>query len=122
MAERTRRILLADDDAHFRVIVGRLLAGHGYEVEFAPTGQDALNLAGGVEFDLVVVDVKLPGPGGIELVRQLRANGMSAPAMLASAVPVDVSKELLQELDIREVMLKPFNLATFLEKVNQLVG
>ncbi len=64
----------------------------------------------------------LPALGGVELIRQLRANGIKAPAMIISGQPVDLDGKVLRELDVRKTILKPFSLVGVLAAVNLLTG
>ncbi len=122
MAEPAKRILLADDESHFTAVLERFMARHGFKVACASTGQDALKLAGDSDFDLALVDVDMPGSGGVELVRQLRAGGVKAPAVIVSGRPVDLDGKLLRELGVRKTFLKPFSLAEILKTANVLTG
>jgi response regulator NasT len=71
---RARRILAVDDDAVALAIVAEGLAGAGYEVETAPSGEAALERAGNRQFDLALVDMQMPGISGAELSRRLLAD------------------------------------------------
>jgi two-component system OmpR family response regulator len=74
--------LVVDDEPFLRDAVAASLRFLGFEVTTAQTGADALRLARGHPFDLVVLDVMLPDTDGFEVVRRLRAGG--------SRVPLDV--------------------------------
>jgi two-component system OmpR family response regulator len=75
-------LLVVDDEPFLRDAVAASLRFLGFEVTTAQTGADALRLARGHPFDLVVLDVMLPDTDGFEVVRRLRAGG--------SRVPLDV--------------------------------
>jgi DNA-binding response OmpR family regulator len=66
------RILVVDDDVNVRDVVRRYLEHAGYQVELAGDGEEALRLAEKSEPDLVVLDLMLPGIGGLEVCRWLR--------------------------------------------------
>jgi response regulator NasT len=79
-----KRILLVDDD---RVILGVLaesLRDLGYDVATAQSGADALSLADATDFDLAVLDVRMPGMSGIEVAEALRQTG-NTPCVFLSA-------------------------------------
>lgn len=67
-----KRILLVDDSQSIRSLIQVFLMKHGYEFLEAETGERALGILKLVPADLVIVDVNMPGMGGLELVRQIR--------------------------------------------------
>ena len=70
--ERTASILVVDDERGIREGCRRVLVSEGYRVETAESGEVALDLIVGGGFDLLLVDVKMPGVGGVELVRKVQ--------------------------------------------------
>lgn len=66
------RVLLVDDDETFRRTVGGALGKRGFEVTLAPGGEEALKQAREREFDVALVDLKMPGMDGLELLARLR--------------------------------------------------
>jgi two-component system response regulator RegA len=68
-----RAILLVDDDEIFRERLARALRERGYDVVTATAHEAALRAAQGRRFDFAVVDLKMPGPSGLDVVRDLRA-------------------------------------------------
>jgi DNA-binding NtrC family response regulator len=67
------RILLADDDATFRRTVGSALGKRGHRVATAESGDDAVRQSRGAEFDVALLDLRMPGLDGIETLKRLRA-------------------------------------------------
>lgn len=78
-------ILVVDDEPLIREVLGELLADEGYLVGRAADGQEALDQVDARPPDLIVSDVTMPRIGGVELVRRLRARGLSVPVILVSA-------------------------------------
>jgi DNA-binding response OmpR family regulator len=72
VSSTAKRILVVDDDVNVRDVVRRYLEHAGYQVELAGDGEQALRLAEQSEPDLVVLDLMLPGIGGLEVCRWLR--------------------------------------------------
>lgn len=66
------RILVVDDDSQIRRVMKVTLAGQGYEIEDARTGEDALEKLRDARFDLVLLDMNMPGMGGLETCRAMR--------------------------------------------------
>jgi DNA-binding response OmpR family regulator len=67
------KILLVDDEKKFAMMLAKRLAMRGIEVDYAFTGDEALSIAKNNIYDVAVLDVKMPGIGGIELERKLKA-------------------------------------------------
>ena len=74
-------LLVVDDEPFLRDAVAASLRFLGFEVTTAETGDDALRLARGRPFDLVVLDVMLPDTDGFEVVRRLRQDGCGVPVI-----------------------------------------
>ena len=96
--ERPRRILCAEDNPYGRVILGTILKELGHSVDFVGTGDAAVSAVAGGGYDLVLMDVTLPGGSGLDATRRIRAlaepvagvpvigvSGLSSPAEEASA-------------------------------------
>ncbi len=66
------KILVTDDEPNIRSILSVLLKNEGYEVETAPSGEDAIILADNQQFDVAILDVNLPGLNGIETMKKIR--------------------------------------------------
>jgi two-component system response regulator AtoC len=80
-----RRVLVVDDEENLRVVLRTLLRRHGYEVETAPTGEEALALVDSFGPDVVLTDVRMPKMGGLDLLATLKAKGNEATVIVMSA-------------------------------------
>ena len=80
-----RRILIVEDDRTLRQALTFNLEREGYEVRGAVDGQQALDWARTDQFDLMLLDVMLPGMSGIEVLRVLRSEGIGTPVIVLSA-------------------------------------
>jgi DNA-binding NarL/FixJ family response regulator len=78
-------ILIADDEADLRIILADYLAHHGYEIAVAADGREALALATARRPDLALVDVRMPGPSGMDLTAQLKALHPDLPVVIITA-------------------------------------
>lgn len=76
------RILVVDDDPQIRRVMRSTLTQHGYEVSDARSGEEALQTLGGGGYDLVLLDVNMPGMGGLEACRRIRSTSEVAIIML----------------------------------------
>ena len=66
------KVLLVDDERKFAVMLAKRLALRGFDVDYTFTGQEALQKVGNSAYDVAVLDVKMPGIGGIELERRIK--------------------------------------------------
>ncbi|MGH3428343.1 MAG: response regulator, partial [Mycobacteriales bacterium] len=78
-------ILVVDDDAALRRALKRVLVTHGFAVELAENGAEALARLRAHSFDAVVLDVTMPGSDGIEVCERLRAAGDRLPVLMLTA-------------------------------------
>ncbi len=80
-----RRILFIEDEAAFAVGVTDRLESEGYQVEWAQTGPAGYEMALRRPFDLIVLDVMLPGKNGFDICRDLRRAGVNVPVLMLTA-------------------------------------
>src|ERR1700731_4677088 len=73
MSNSTLSALLVDDEFAFRRALRTSLAASGFAIEEAPSGEEAIAMLGKRSFDLMLLDVNMPGMGGVETCRQVRA-------------------------------------------------
>ena len=80
-----RRVLVVDDEENLRVILRTLLRRHGYEVETAASGEEALGMVDSFGPDFVLTDVRMPKMGGLDLLATLKAKHNDATVIVMSA-------------------------------------
>jgi len=80
-----KRILLVEDETAFAVGTIDRLESEGYQVEWAKTGPAGYEMARAQSFDLIVLDIMLPGRNGFDICRDLRRDGVNAPLMMLTA-------------------------------------
>ena len=83
----TARILVVDDDESNRSLLGTFLAQQGFEILFAGSGPEALQLLGAQPVDMIISDVRMPGMSGLEALHRLRATHPVLPVLLVTAYP-----------------------------------
>lgn len=79
------RALLVEDDRRLVDILRRGLTEDGYSVDVCLEGKEATLMAESVEYDVIVLDLMLPGKGGLELCRELRSSGVRTPILMLTA-------------------------------------
>jgi DNA-binding response OmpR family regulator len=117
----TCRILLVEDDRTLRTALTDALRGEGHDVQAAHDGHEARAALRELRFDLVVLDVMLPGPSGFELLRELRQRDGDTPVLLLTARGDESDKVLGLELGADDYVTKPFSLRELLARVKAML-
>ncbi len=115
------RILLVEDESKVAGFVARALRESAYAVDVARTGELALELAAGVAYDAIVLDVRLPGIGGMEVCRSLRHRGIQAPIMMLTARTLVEQRVEGLDAGADDYLTKPFAVAELRARVRALV-
>src|SRR5690606_29019140 len=107
--ESLAHILVVDDDRRIRELLRSYLVQNGFRVSMAGTAAEARERMRGMEFDLIVLDVMMPGETGNELAASLRAERSGVPILILSALadPADRIKGLMSGGD--DYLAKPFD-------------
>lgn len=110
------RILMVDDDAQIRRVIRTTLAARGYEVSEAHSGGEALEKVREAKFDLVLLDINMPGMGGLEACRAIRSGSDLAIIMLTVR---NSEKDKVAALDAGadDYVVKPFNTPELLARI-----
>jgi len=118
--EDAAHILVVDDDDRIRTLLKRYLSENGYRASVAPNGEKARELLGSVEFDLLILDVMMPGLSGFDLTEKIRA-ASNVPILLLTArgLPEDRIEGLERGAD--DYLSKPFEPRELLLRVNALL-
>jgi len=120
MTTGTARILVVDDEDSILQFVSYNLEKEGYDVETAMTGDEALGLAASRHFDLVILDIMLPGSDGYEVCRKLRAHS-DVPVLFLSARDTELDKVVGLELGGDDYLAKPFGIRELQARVKALL-
>jgi len=110
------RILIVDDEPQIRRVLKASLAGHGYEVQEAKSGEQALESIRGQRFDLVLLDMNMPGMGGLEACREIRRSSEVSIIMLTVR---DTEQDKVSALDAGadDYVTKPFGMPELLARI-----
>ena len=118
-----KRILLVDDNKTNLQVLFEALAPEGYELLVAQSGEQALEATEEIVPDLVLLDIKMPGIGGFETFRRLRANERTAklPIVFLSAL-ADIAKiDEARRIGAEGYLTKPFKFDDLISKVRELL-
>jgi len=115
------RILVVEDEAKVARALKEGLEGEHYEVIVARTGEDGFFLANAETFDLVVLDLMLPGRAGLEILGAFRRRGLQTPVLILTAK--DAVDDRVHGLDsgADDYMVKPFAFAELLARIRALL-
>ncbi|HXA64194.1 MAG TPA: response regulator transcription factor [Bryobacteraceae bacterium] len=110
------RILVVDDDPQIRRVMRTTLSGEGYEVEDARSGEEALEKIRASRHDLMLLDINMPGMGGLETCRQVRATSDLSIIMLTVR---NTEQDKVQALDAGadDFITKPFGTPELLARI-----
>ena len=113
-------ILLVDDDQSLVRVLRQGLVAEGFTVSAAHDGTEGLRLAAGPEFDLIVLDVMLPEMDGQEILRALRADGVTTPVLLLTARDAVSDRVSGLEAGADDYLTKPFAFDELLARIRAL--
>ena len=109
MGEALGRILVVDDEHDLRALLQRYLSDQGYAVRTLDGGQRLEHLLGRERFDVLVLDVMMPGEDGLSLCRRLRAQGETIPIVMLTARGDPLDRIIGLEMGADDYLPKPFN-------------
>ena len=112
------RILLLEDDEALGRGICMALETPSCTVTHCSTCLQAINILQGMGFDLLILDINLPDGSGLELLRTLRQNGTSTPAILLTANDLELDEVTGLEAGADDYITKPFSLAVLRARVN----
>ena len=105
----TNHLLIIDDDAGLTEMLAEYLATEGISVRAARTGTQGLRDAQRNDYDLIILDVMLPGLSGFEVLSRLRESGSRTPVLMLTARGDDVDRIVGLEMGADDYLPKPFN-------------
>ncbi|HZS09995.1 MAG TPA: response regulator transcription factor [Blastocatellia bacterium] len=115
------KVLLVEDEPGLVLALTDLLVNEGYQVEAATDGEAGLRLASGGDFDLLILDVRLPGKNGFDVCRDLRQRGIQTPILMLTARGQVIDKVLGLKLGADDYLTKPYEPMELLARVEALL-
>jgi DNA-binding response OmpR family regulator len=115
-----KRILIVDDETNVRLNFRMTLETEGYEVIEVSSGEAAVQLLGEDRFALAILDIRMPGMDGLELLAKMRESGIRVPAMIVTAysdVPNAVKAMKLGAIDFLQKPLRPEELRSIVNEI-----
>jgi DNA-binding NtrC family response regulator len=115
--EKTIRVLIVDDEERFRTTLLKILMAKGIQATAAPDGAAALAELDRCAYDVVLLDVKMPGMDGIEVLETLRERGCPAEVIILSGhAAIDTAMAIVR-LGAFDYLLKPCDIEALLDKI-----
>lgn len=111
------KLLVVEDEERIASFLHKGLTAHGYAVEWASTGGEALRLGTGPDIALVILDLKLPDLDGLEVLAKLREQGVTVPVLILSARAQVADRVRGLELGADDYLMKPFAFEELLARV-----
>jgi two-component system alkaline phosphatase synthesis response regulator PhoP len=115
------RVLLVEDEPGLQLALSDRLAAEGYRVETAADGDTALRRATGEPFDLIILDVMLPGCDGFDVAREVRRQGVQTPILMLTARGQVVDRVVGLKLGADDYLTKPFETIELLARLEALL-
>ena len=115
------RILVVDDEPAVRTALERALRLDGYDVELAAGGDEALAALATAGRDAVVLDVLMPGLGGLDVCRELRQRGDHTPVLMLTALAGVADRVAGLDAGADDYLVKPFHLEELLARIRALL-
>jgi DNA-binding response OmpR family regulator len=115
------RVLVVEDEAKVAEFIRKGLEQNAYTVDWARTGPDGLDMALGSNYDLILLDLMLPGLDGLSVVREIRAGGISTPVLALTARGGVDDRIAGLDSGCDDYLPKPFAFAELLARVRALV-
>ena len=120
--EGRRRVLVVDDEEAIRDLLSKMLELADYEVESAADGPGALDQLKRDAYDLMFVDLKMPGMDGLALIRQARAMKPTLPVIVITGYSSEASAIEALNLGVSAYITKPFRVPQLLEAASRAVA
>lgn len=119
--QQDSHILIVDDDERIRTLLQKFLGRHGYWATGARDAAHARRLLDGLEFDLIVLDVMMPGEDGITLTTSLREAGLKTPILLLTAKAESHERIMGLESGADDYLTKPFEPKELVLRINSIL-
>jgi len=102
------KILIVDDEPTVCHSLGQALAGEGYDIDTAESGEEALRKIEGGAYGAVICDLMMPGLSGLDLLKTLRDRGRKTPVILVTGYPTHRAAAEASKLGAFDFLMKPF--------------
>ena len=118
------RILVVDDEPHLRRILTALLTMEGFQVKLARDGNQGITVWSEGAFDLVILDLIMPGASGLEVLSKIRSHPErgSTPVIILTAKGQDTDREAAMAGGADDFLTKPFSPKKLVARIHEILG
>lgn len=116
-----KRILLVEDEANVISFIKKGLSEEGYEVAVALEGDSGKDMALNYSFDLIILDIMLPGTNGLDICKAIRSNGILTPVLFLTALGTAENIVIGLDKGADDYLVKPFKFIELLARVKSLL-
>ena len=116
-----KRLLLVEDEPGLQLALSDRLSSEGYAVETAGDGNAAIQRATGEPFDIIILDVMLPGRDGFDVAKTIRQQGVQTPILMLTARTQVVDRVVGLKLGADDYLTKPFETIELLARIEALM-
>ena len=117
MTTSKAKILVVDDDLRLRELLKRYLSEHGYSVNVAADGESMNRVRARERYDLLVLDLMMPGEDGLSICRRLRGGNDTTPIIMLTAKGDEIDRIVGLEMGADDYLPKPFNPRELLARI-----
>jgi DNA-binding NtrC family response regulator len=116
------RILVVDDEEALRTVLSSELEGEGYNVSMAADGEEAISVLGANQFDLILLDIKMPNVDGFEVLKFVKQNQPSTKVIMLTGF-ADLKNAIeSKKLGAEDFVSKPYDLVDLLTTVERVLS
>jgi len=115
------KVLIVDDDKSVIDILYKVIKSNGIEADLAHSGEEAIVMVGGNQYDLILLDINMHGIDGFEVIRILRERGLNIPIIVVSGRKEDYDMIFGLDIGADDYITKPFNPVTLGAKVKAMI-
>jgi two-component system KDP operon response regulator KdpE len=119
--ENQSTVLIVDDEPSIRISLRTILSGLGFAVVEAARGEEAVSLVRTAQFDIVLLDINMPGLGGIEVCRLMRKNAPLLPIVMLTVQSSEDRKVEALDAGADDYITKPFQLRELIARIRAAV-
>ena len=116
-----KEILVCDDEESIRLLLRETL-GEDYEISEAADGREAVKFITREPFDLLIIDIKMPGTHGLEAIERIRERNKEIPIIVCSAYRLMADDVVVKTSDVAAFITKPVDIKVLKTKVFELIG
>ena len=114
-----KKILIVEDNKINQMVTHKILCKHGVECDMVDSGEKAVEKAAETDYDLILMDINMPGIGGIEATKQIRKTGSQVPIVALTAVVLEEEMNEFLKNGFNDIIPKPYKIDVFFQKIHK---